>query len=571
MKNKKTIVMSTLLLVIVLLGIGTIAYFRRTVNGDITGQAGNLVLIVNEANAVDNETFTITLQRSEEEQFIMPDDSGVFNLNIDSSGSSSDVAISIAISRINLPENLKFYSDEKHTNEITNYGTVIKKSNDMTRTVPIYWFWDGSINDEDDSEFINQTISANISVSASITKTLRDTLLTQNVMLDTNVDFSLEAEEVINQEDAYNESKECNEYLNQCYENGDYCEEFLQQCFKGNGHGLMMRDGTQNDEYPILYYRGNIGNNNVVYAGYCWLIVRTTETGGTKLIYNGEVNDDGSCNNYSGVNNVEIKSDDMGAFINQGAVFNIDYNSPVYVGYMYNDTNTYFTGNSGGVLDVNAYIAHLEDNTIDAETGHHTQNLKDSVIKELVDDWYEVNLKGKAEESLLEDTVWCNDRSVISENFSIQNYDTTTKFYFAAQTRLRENKDTTGIKPSLVCARDMDKFTVDESNGNGDLEYPIGLLTADEIVMSGNTPYTGYYPYVEIDVITYLSSIGCSSSLSPFEFDYGQAGIYSLCFGELWFGGVDVGGILIRPAVSLSVNTVVVGGTGMFDNPYIVA
>jgi len=39
MNKKKTIVMSTLLLAIVLLGIGTIAYFRRTVNGNILGQA----------------------------------------------------------------------------------------------------------------------------------------------------------------------------------------------------------------------------------------------------------------------------------------------------------------------------------------------------------------------------------------------------------------------------------------------------------------------------------------------------------------------------------------------------
>ena len=49
MNKKKTIVMSTLLLAIVLLGIGTIAYFRRTVNGNITGETGNLVLIVNES------------------------------------------------------------------------------------------------------------------------------------------------------------------------------------------------------------------------------------------------------------------------------------------------------------------------------------------------------------------------------------------------------------------------------------------------------------------------------------------------------------------------------------------
>jgi len=54
--KKRTIVMSTLLLAIVLLGVGTIVYFRRTVNGNITGQAGNLVLIVNDIDAVTEDT-----------------------------------------------------------------------------------------------------------------------------------------------------------------------------------------------------------------------------------------------------------------------------------------------------------------------------------------------------------------------------------------------------------------------------------------------------------------------------------------------------------------------------------
>ena len=54
-----------------------------------------------------------------------------------------------------------------------------------------------------------------------------------------------------------------------------------------NGKGLYLRSGTENSENPIYYYRGNVNNNNAMFAGYCWRIVRTTETGGTKLIYNG--------------------------------------------------------------------------------------------------------------------------------------------------------------------------------------------------------------------------------------------------------------------------------------------
>lgn len=51
--------------------------------------------------------------------------------------------------------------------------------------------------------------------------------------------------------------------------------------------GVYTRNGTENDQYPVYYYRGNIDNNNLLFANYCWKMVRTTSTGGVKLIYNG--------------------------------------------------------------------------------------------------------------------------------------------------------------------------------------------------------------------------------------------------------------------------------------------
>ena len=51
--------------------------------------------------------------------------------------------------------------------------------------------------------------------------------------------------------------------------------------------GVYLRAGTQNDDYPIVYYRGAVENNNVVFNNKCWKAVRTTNTGGVKLIYNG--------------------------------------------------------------------------------------------------------------------------------------------------------------------------------------------------------------------------------------------------------------------------------------------
>ena len=61
---------------------------------------------------------------------------------------------------------------------------------------------------------------------------------------------------------------------------------FNKNSFYTNGNGLFVVNSTKENDYPIYYYRGEV-NNNVLFAGYCWKIVRSTETGGTKLIYNG--------------------------------------------------------------------------------------------------------------------------------------------------------------------------------------------------------------------------------------------------------------------------------------------
>jgi len=531
MKNKKVLVMSSLLVAIVLLGIGTIAYFRRTVNGDITGQTGNLVLIVNEANAVNNESFSVSLNRSEEEPYVMPDDKGTFDINIDSTGSSTDVDVTITISRTNLPDNLKFYLDENYTEELTIKTYMLKKSDNMTMTVPVYWFWDGSVDDENDTLFMGETLEANITATATIhTPTFSETLIASAYNnLDTNVNFGSGSSDT-------------------------------------NGIGLMMRDGTQNDEYPIVYYRGDVSNNNVIFADLCWLIVRTTETGGIKLVFNGPVveNADGteSCSNYSGVGGETANTNYTDVYArNKAELFNVMpvSKSPVFVGYMRNTKSLYYDSSKN--FDGAGYISHLSNNAIDSEIGRHVQNLYDSTIKAVIDAWYEANILGKSEESLLEDTVWCNDRSVISETYSIENYanGTNTYFNFAANTRLWENLSRT---PSLECTRDIDKFTVDIKNGNGDLDYPIAMLTVDEINLAGHPLRSLQTTYL------ILTSGGKQWTMSPIMWSGGSF-MHYLTNNSLQSRDVgDSSGA--RPSISLKNSVTISGGNGSFSEPYII-
>ena len=108
-----------------------------------------------------------------------------------------------------------------------------------------------------------------------------------------------------------------------------------------NNSGIYTRSGTENDKYPVHYYRGIIDNNNVLFAGFCWKMVRTTSTGGVKLIYNGVYDEVNKCNNTGTVSQIATST------------FNSSYTSPADVGYMYGTRYTYSEYGQGfiNVLD----------------------------------------------------------------------------------------------------------------------------------------------------------------------------------------------------------------------------
>ena len=111
----------------------------------------------------------------------------------------------------------------------------------------------------------------------------------------------------------------------------------------------------------------------------------------------------------------------------------------------------------------------------------------------------------------------------------------------------------------------MDKFTVDRANGNGDLTYLIGMLTADEAVFAGNlvdsNRTTTYLSMYSNDYHRYWT-------LSPHSF-----GLYTINNYNFDGGGIIPGGTYfdtrgIRPSVSLNNKTYITGGNGSFATPY---
>ena len=204
--------------------------------------------------------------------------------------------------------------------------------------------------------------------------------------------------------------------------------DFSKTSEQDNTNDIYMTIDTDSGN-PVYYYRGNV-DNHVLFANFCWRIVRTTETGGVKLIYNG-VPSSGQCNNTGGTTKIDYSE------------FNSTYKDAKYAGYMY--------GNS------------IDD----------TANTTDSTIKTAIDTWYENNMTSYT--SQLEDTVFCNDRSYTTSG---------SYLYFGAYTRLYTNKT-----PTLKCQNTRDKFTTSTSNGNGALTYPVGLITADEMAYAGGVVY----------------------------------------------------------------------------------
>ena len=378
-----------------------------------------------------------------------------------------------------------------------------------------------------------------------------------------------------------------------------------------NGKGIYEMASTKNDTYPIYYYRGAVTNNNVKFAGFCWKAIRTTDTGGVKLIYNGEPDGSGNCTNTTG-SNTQIGT----------SSFNTNQNSLAYIGYMYgtaytsitkysselntqykfgkdvtysngtyaitntitttgtwsNDyttlNNNHYTCWTTGTTCTSVYYVYYTTNTmayyivltdgkkvneaLDEMFNASNVNTTDSVIKTAIDTWYNTNLSSYT--SYIEDTVYCNERGISELNgWNPNGGSTNNSLYFTGFYRMNYQSQ----KPNFNCSRALDKFTVSSSKGNGKLTYPVGLITIDEIIYAGGRYSTNsnYYLYTDQDYWT----------ISPSSFSlYGSLNAVIMSnTGGLSYN--TTGTILgVRPVISLKIDTIIESGDGTQNNPYVI-
>ena len=336
------------------------------------------------------------------------------------------------------------------------------------------------------------------------------------------------------------------------------------------------------DDYGMSYYfRGNVTNNYVQFANKCWRIVRVTGDGSIKLVlHNDNVNNVASpC---ASSNNSTSAAFARYSGTTYETKYNEQRNDNTYVGFMY------------GTAGSNKY----------AET--HANTNKSTILQNL-ETWYKNNLA--TYESKLADTIWCNDKStkldqtlitaslntttnkldISSNNFPGLGYGTNNTLYSGNQ-RARTNYvymdtsyndyGTVGTGPTLICPLDneggkLSKLTVSDTiNGNGALEYKVGLLTSDEVLYAGSIDYYGYQAlnYSDSSINSYLrenATDGVYWSFSPDRFD-GSAVVLSVggdgSVHVTWVA--NAGGL--RPAVSLISATTISGGNGTSSNPFVI-
>ena len=180
-------------------------------------------------------------------------------------------------------------------------------------------------------------------------------------------------------------------------------------------------------------------------------------------------------------------------------------------------------------------------------------NTNDSTVKEYLDNWYETNILDKGYDSYINDTLFCNDRSL-----SVSKTNGYTQLGYGVEKTTYRAYGSSQI--TLACAQQNDRFTVnDESMGNGDLTYPIALFTTDEAYLAGGSNtnnskyylYTGniYYPMSPhyFEHVAFVNTVHSDGNLGPSS-------------------SVNISGG-IRPVINLkpdSLNT----GDGTASNPY---
>ena len=249
------------------------------------------------------------------------------------------------------------------------------------------------------------------------------------------------------------------------------------------------------------YYTGN-PNNWVQFAGFWWRIIRINGDGSIRMIYQGTSANETGTGTQIGTSH-----------------FNNSYNNKTHVGLVYKTSNQHGYGTNSAILGKN--------NSTDTNT---------------LNGWYNTHLKSYEEKYIDTGTGFCSDRNMASG----YNWDS-SKVYYAPVDRMNGGA-------SLQCYNE-DILSKD----SGKLQNPIGLVTSDEVVLTGityNASNKGSYLYTGQNYWT----------MSPYGFrDYAMM-LYMHDSGNLGWTPLNYSAG-VRPVINLRAD-VQLTGSGMVSAPF---
>jgi len=174
-----------------------------------------------------------------------------------------------------------------------------------------------------------------------------------------------------------------------------------------------------------------------------------------------------------------------------------------------------------------------------------------------LEEWYQTSIEDKGLSSLIADSGFCNDRSIITGDGA--SLDKTTNY----GPYDRWNKKT----PSLVCPnKKRDLFTTSTSSvGNKSSLYPIGLITVDELTFAGMA--NGYF-----NKFSYVYTTDLCWTMSPSVFEaYISSATEFFLNGDGTFTYYPVSSTFaVRPVINLKSDVEITGGIGTANDPFVI-
>ena len=314
------------------------------------------------------------------------------------------------------------------------------------------------------------------------------------------------------------------------------------------GLGTYGSDGAA-DAYPNYVKTGD---------GTCWRIIRTTGSGGVKMIYNGVWLNNTCANPERSAETITTSYADTSDAVSK---------SIVGVGYTYNSTYASTSATSS-----------VAASTVLGSNSNYAVNNTNSNVKNYIEGTYANTLSTTILNMLEPSAGYCNDRKIynasnvaLAESTGIVPYGGpyTTEYRFGPYIR----NWTTTQSPTLNCARStVDLYTTADANGgNKQLAAPIALITVDELAFAGSGNDAGSSEAHNANSFLYTGH--GYWTMSPSKRD----GWSSVAAWYLEGGSDNADAYLvsepygIRPVISVKPGTKIISGTGVATDPWLIS